>query len=421
MNRKGFTLVELLVMMVVLGILIGVSIPNITGIVANQKKNATKDDALRLVDNAKMKVAAKNDIPKPKTGECLIFTLDYLDSGSEFLTGPYGGEYSRYDSFVIYKKEGGKYNYYVRLVEKLDKGDYGINLANIEDLTSDGDAQIAKITDSTSLSETSSISDISNNSVVQKVCPSGSVKRYNDTEQATTVTTPTSFSTDSWDTIINTLKSGNTSAYPIGSTKSIDLGDLGTHTIRLSNTTPCTADYDSKTACGVVLEFADIVQKKSIISTTSTDSNRGGWRNCNLRNYLNADFYNKLPANLRNAIIEVKVVSGHGYGDNAEANFVTKDKVYILSSYEIYKGGFNYDTAISTRQLDYYKNLDTAIYNYSPAIKKYNGANSWYWMRSANSQDERYYNKVDSTGFFTTYINNAPWEDGGVSPAFRIA
>lgn len=423
MNRKGFTLVELLVMMVVLGLLISVTIPNISGIVANQKVNATKDDAMKMVDSAKIYVASNNDIEKLKSGECMIFTLDYLDNSNQIVTGAYGGAYSRYDSFVIYKRESGRYNYYVRLVEKQDKGDIGVNLANIDDLTSDGTKYVSKITSSTSFSESSNIADYSNNSLIQTVCPGGSnksVRRFNDTAQETTAATPTNFATDSWSVISNAVKK-NPNAYPVGSTKDVDIEGIGTVKVRISNTSSCTTEYESKSGCGVVLEFVDIIMKKSIISNIDTDSNRGGWKNSSLREYLNGEFLNKLPADLSSAIIPTKVLSGTGANDNNGIPFETRDRIYLLSSREIWRGGSSWDNAESSKQLDYYINLNTSIANPSPGIKKYNGTPSWWWLRSANSTDSTYFNKVDSEGKIRTFISNAPWGDGGVSPAFKLA
>ena len=43
-NNKGFTLVEVLAMLVVLGIIIGVTVPKITGIFNNQKNNLISED-----------------------------------------------------------------------------------------------------------------------------------------------------------------------------------------------------------------------------------------------------------------------------------------------------------------------------------------------------------------------------------------
>ncbi|MBR2828720.1 MAG: hypothetical protein IKE70_05765, partial [Bacilli bacterium] len=95
-----------------------------------------------------------------------------------------------------------------------------------------------------------------------KACPSGYTKsggeyRYYCTKPAPT---PVSFADDSWDTIIANIQTGNTSAYTVGSTKTVDLGSLGTHTLRVANnSTPaeCSTAGFSQTACGFVLEFAD--------------------------------------------------------------------------------------------------------------------------------------------------------------------
>ena len=65
MNNKGFTLVEILAMMVILAILIAISVPNITGIIAKQKENISIEDANKLVETAKVKVrtGSKADLP----------------------------------------------------------------------------------------------------------------------------------------------------------------------------------------------------------------------------------------------------------------------------------------------------------------------------------------------------------------------
>ncbi|MBR2828318.1 MAG: hypothetical protein IKE70_03715, partial [Bacilli bacterium] len=70
------------------------------------------------------------------------------------------------------------------------------------------------------------------------------------------------FEGDDWSTIISNAQNGNTSAYTVGSTKTVDLGTLGTHTLRVANnSTPaeCATEGFSQTACGFVLEFADII------------------------------------------------------------------------------------------------------------------------------------------------------------------
>ncbi len=419
MNNKGFTLVELLVMLVVLGILIGVTIPNITGIVTNQKINTTRDNAIRMVDIAKTKVATTKEIKKPQNGECMVFSLDYLDVSNELKEGPNGGTYSKYDSFVIYKKDGKKYDYYVRLVEKLDDGDFGVNLVNVDDLTAKNENYVDVIKDQTTFSESSTISDISSDTLIQSICPVGSIKRYDIEEQETHLASPTSFATDSWYVISNSLKNGDTSAYSIGDTKDVPIEGIGTFKVRLSNITPCVAANKSKTACGVVLEFTDIIMKKSIKDDTS--SNNGSWANSSLRSYLNGEFLKLLPKELNDVIIYTTVQSGHGYDDNNRKNFTTTDKMYLLSSREVINNGSPYDTVTETRQLDYYEQNNTSMANPTPAIKKYNSSPSWWWLRSANSSDVYFFNKISSSGYIETRIAGAPWDDGGVSPAFRIA
>ena len=233
--------------------------------------------------------------------------------------------------------------------------------------------------------------------------------------------TPVSFADDDISTIIAAVQAGDTSAYHVGDTKTIqmDINNDGTpenYTLRVANnSTPeaCSTEGFSQTACGFVLEFADIITKYNM---NSTETNVGGWRDSAMRTYVNSDILGALPTELKNAIIDTTVVSGHGPNDSA--NFTTTDKLYLLSTEEVWGSNLSWDTAnAETRQLDYYANLGVTTSNSSGAIKKYNNSNSWWWLRSSVSSANNHFNAVNYDG--RVYSNFADIT-GGVAPAFRI-
>ena len=88
---------------------------------------------------------------------------------------------------------------------------------------------------------------------------------FNAVERDTIGVELTQFQKDSWATIAANVKSGNTSKYNVGDTKEVDLGELGKHTVRISNMSACESET-SETACGFVVEFADIIQTKNSIA-----------------------------------------------------------------------------------------------------------------------------------------------------------
>ena len=230
------------------------------------------------------------------------------------------------------------------------------------------------------------------------------------------------FATDSWSTIIANVKAGYGSEYSVGDTKEVDLGDYRTHTLRIANmSTPneCNTEGFSQTACGFVLEFADIIIDHVM---NDTDTNVGGWPATTMRTFVNNDIYNSLPPDLKNAIIDTIVVSGHGPEDTE--NFTSIDKLYLLSTAEVWAQGSSnitdYDTARNvTRQLDYYEILGVTADNYDGVIKihKYDGEAEWsWWLRSAYSSEEFTFLNVSSDGYYYDTADTSR----GVSPAFRI-
>ena len=237
-----------------------------------------------------------------------------------------------------------------------------------------------------------------------------------------------SFENNTWATIISNVQNGHTDGYHVGDTREIDLGDeLGTHTIRIANkSTPdeCSSQGFSQSACGFVVEFTDIIASEAM-NPIGQGGNVGGWTASAMRTYLNTDIYNALPIDLKAGIINTQVVSGHG-STVGEDNFVTNDKLYLLSSHEVVEDvdndntiGIDYiDTAYySTRQLDYYENLEVTTANYAELIKQYDGVDSAWWLRFAYIDDAESFYRIDSTGAMG---NNYSDYEVGVSPAFRI-
>ena len=225
------------------------------------------------------------------------------------------------------------------------------------------------------------------------------------------------FATDSWATIIANVKAGNGSEYAIGSTKEVNLGSTyGTHTLRVANTsTPseCSGTGFSQSACGFVLEFADIITEHAM---NDTNTNVGGWPATSMRTFVNNDIYNAIPSEIKNAIIDTTVVSGHGRED-AE-NFTSTDKLYLLSTAEVWANGQSCDTARdNTRQLDYYKNLGTSTSNYSGAIKKSESSAVLWWLRAAYSIYTNNFLTVNDHG---GWRSDDAYATRGVAPAFRL-
>ena len=231
---------------------------------------------------------------------------------------------------------------------------------------------------------------------------------------------PLAFATDPWDVISKAVKENNY-PYQVGDTKEIDMWELGTHTVRLANTSPCTNGETSETACGFVVEFADIISEQKMNNSSGT--NVGWWPASDMRTYVNGTIYDSLPSELQNIIVETRVVSSHG-STAGEVNFTSSDKLYLLSSKEVWGNdessyAVSNDTAEKeTRQLDYYKSKGVTAVNYSGAIKY--GSNDFgveWHLRSADSSSRMQFFTVGSSGNWSEPLADI---NRGVSPAFRI-
>ena len=228
-----------------------------------------------------------------------------------------------------------------------------------------------------------------------------------------------SFAEDSWETIVKRVQAGEIGTYNVGDTKEVNLGTTyGTHTLRIANTsTPseCSTEGFSQTACGFVLEFADIITTHNMNDTVT---NVGGWPASSMYTFINNDIYNAIPDEIKNAIIDTTVVSGHG-STSGETNFTSTDKLYLLAPKEIYTNfSSSYDTSKDlTRTLDYYTAQGVTESNRSGAIKKNGTSDSEWWLRAAFSSDNDLFYIVNTDGYYDPSIAA---NTRGVVPAFRL-
>ena len=363
MKNKGFTLVELLTVIAILALLVIIALPNVLKMFNQAKKDTFLTEAKNIYKEISKKYISET--MKGNKINIISNTNNQLDLESNNL----------------------KYN--IKL-----KGDGSIKKFQV----SNGTYCLS--------GKFNNLSELTTDKITEGECE---------------IREPKDFSTDSWETIVEAVEEGNTSKYNVGDTKDVELEGYGKHTLRIANkSTPseCSTSGFSQTACGFVLEFADIVTTHTM---NDTITNVGGWPATSMRTFVNNDIYNAIPSEIKNAIIDTTVVSGHG-STSGETNFTSTDKLYLLSTAEVWAQGssntISTDTARDvTRQLDYYKNLGTSTSNYSGAIKKNGTSAQWWWLRAANS---------NSTYIFLIVNNSGDWASSsatstyGVAPAFRL-
>ena len=379
-NNKGFTLVELLAVIAILAILVIIALPNVLKMFNDSKKNSFLTEAKTVYSEV-----SKKYISESMKGNKLTY-VSSEDNTKLDMTG------KKLQYCVLLNADGS-----VKSM-KVSNGEWIAELSGNK-----------KITDLKS-------TDLKNGNLDNEEC--GPKK-------------PKTFKEDSWDTIANAVRTGQTSKYDIGDTREVDLGTYGKHTLRIANmSTPSECNHEgfSQSACGFVVEFTDIITTHNMNpkgdyngKTYNSGWSKDGWPKSQMKTFIDNDIYNSLPEELKSVIITTETVSGHGKEDTD--NFTSPDKLYLLSAAEVWAQGtsddINYDTARDkTRQLDYYNSKGVTTSSYASAIKNNSsGSAAVWWLRSPSSNTNDYFYFVHRNGICNIYIAYITF---GVSPAFRI-
>lgn len=148
-NKKGFTLVELLAVIVILGVLLMIAVPAVQNVIKKTKNNATQKQAELFIDAAK-----KMAIIDETTSDMVIYKLSDLDSSVDK---------NRFTGMVVALKENGSYKYYIYLNDSVNKKTIGNNNNDVFEFASE-DKINEKVTDGGNVfSEQTQIINVNNN------------------------------------------------------------------------------------------------------------------------------------------------------------------------------------------------------------------------------------------------------------------
>ena len=139
MDKKGFTLIELILVIGIIGVILAFAIPNVTITLEKNKKDQLIADAKDMAEKAKNCLLTKGyDV-------CHDQSLGELDKQNEIKDSPYGAQYNRTDSKVeIVKKETEKkYEYRYRITLTDGK----MKISNVELNELNGNDKYNKITE----------------------------------------------------------------------------------------------------------------------------------------------------------------------------------------------------------------------------------------------------------------------------------
>ena len=196
------------------------------------------------------------------------------------------------------------------------------------------------------------------------------------------------FNDYSWAEIAAISEAGNAaSTFAVGDEKELTIGEYSYYDdcTKTTVTHPETTyhvqilgfNHDDKSdgsgKAGITVGLKEIMTTEHVMN--SSESNAGGWRDCEMRTYVNNDVYNALPSDLQAVIKTVDKKTSEG---NASTNITTtSDKLFLLSEVEI-SGSTSFSASGEGSQYQYFTDGDS--------INKYNrvGSSSCWWNRSPN-------------------------------------
>ena len=202
---------------------------------------------------------------------------------------------------------------------------------------------------------------------------------------------------DSWEQIIAHIDDGSAEKrYAVRAYKPLDLGQYGVVNMQLAGF-KLDDRADGKGKATTTWIAKELLAETHVMNKTGTS--KGGWKDSDLRQWLQSEVWAVIPASVRNRMVVVKKTQW----DNREnADQTTEDGVWIPDKSEVFgKNSLYYEL---------YIDMD------KKRIKELKGSAAWWWLRSAGGGDD--FSGVRSDGGYDYY--NFAGDSGGVVLGFCL-
>lgn len=146
-NKKGFTLIELISVIIIIGVVMLIAIPSVSDYIVSSKKSVYVSMAKNYIDGARVMVNHR-DIPIERTPATYYVPVSCIDTETNQDSSPYG---KWKDAYVVIDYDTRKYTYYWT---STDEADMGINLTKESDISEESIlADVAVIDPTTPIDE----------------------------------------------------------------------------------------------------------------------------------------------------------------------------------------------------------------------------------------------------------------------------
>ena len=141
MNKKAFTMTELIVIIIIIGVILIFALPNVTSTLERNKKDVMINDAKDFVEKVKNCLLTNKSLCQYPTttgnSGAKTFYLNVIDEREDIKESPFGNEYIRGGSFVTVTlvNSGGIKSYKFQIT--LTDNEYKIENRTITELNSD--------------------------------------------------------------------------------------------------------------------------------------------------------------------------------------------------------------------------------------------------------------------------------------------
>jgi len=141
---------------------------------------------------------------------------------------------------------------------------------------------------------------------------------------------------------------------------------------------------------------------------SAANTNTGGWKDTDIRHWLNTELFSKLPDELQEIIVPTKIVQVLDDGERVE----TEDKVFLLSRTQMFGIGLWSDVEPEDTQIDIF----TVQKN---RVKRCGDKGAWwYGLRSPQRGSDKKFASVNSSG---AADRGSADRNRGISPCFCVS